>query len=197
MNKRVLLAFVLILAMVLSSSCSLVSKDAAVDNATPVLEVAGQVFTKGDVAEQTQYYLDYNEYMYYYYYGMSYDKASAENIAAAQSQAIEYLTQMAVVDAKLDEYGFMNHTEEELAEIEASAKEDFQLYYDTIKNFVFYNTEMEGDELHAAIVAEMANYGYPDEATLVAEKKYTLAQDKLVAEMNKDITVSEEELLTE
>ena len=197
MRKRVVLALVLILALVMSTSCSLIVKDEAVDMATPVLEVNGQVFTKGEVKAQTEYYLDENEYMYSYYYGMPFDRTSESAIATAQSQAIQYLTEKAVVDGKLAEYGFTTFTDEELAEIEAQAKEDYQLYYETIQNFFFSGSELTGDELDAAIKAEMASMGYPDEASLVESYKYTKAQEKLIAEMNKDVAVSEEEVVTE
>jgi len=197
MHKRILLAVVLILALVMSSSCSLIVKDEAVDMATPVLEVAGQVFTKGEVKAQTEYYLDENEYMYNYYYGMAFDRTDKAAIETAQNQAIQYLTEKAVVDAKLEEYGFLTFTDEELAEIQAAAQEDYQLYYDTINNFFFTGSELTGDELDAAIKAEMTNMGYPDEASLAESYKYSKAQEKLVAEINKDVAVSEEELLTE
>jgi len=197
MRKRVVLALVLILALVMSTSCSLIVKDEAVDMATPVLEVNGQVFTKGELKTQTEYYLDETEYMYNYYYGMAFDRTSETAIASAQSQAIQYLTEKAVVDAKLQEYGFTTFTDEEIAEFEARAKEDYQLYYETIQNFFFADTELTGDELDTAIKAEMAGMGYPDEASLVESYKYTGAQEKLVAEMNKDVAVSEEELTTE
>jgi len=181
----------------MSTSCSLIIKDEAVDMATPVIEVAGQTFTKGDVKAQTEAYLDYNEQMYYYYYGTTYDRNAESAIAESQEQAIQSLIESAVVDAKLAEYGFDSFTEEELAEIEATAQEDYQLYYDTIKNFYFGGSELTGDELEAAIQEEMAAMGYPDFETLLEDTKYTRAQEKLIAEINKDIAVSEEELTTE
>jgi len=197
MRKRVLLALVLILALVMSTSCSLIIKDEAVDMATPVIEVAGKTFTKGDVKEQAEAYLDYNEYMYSYYYGMTYDRNSDAAKADAQEQAIQNLIETAVVDAKLAEYGFNTLADEELAEVEASAKEDYDLYYETIQNFFFADTELTGDELTAAIEAEMANMDYPDYETLLEEYTYSRQQEKLIAEINKDVAVSEEELTTE
>lgn len=197
MRKRVILALVLVLALLMSTSCSLIVKDEAVDLATVVIEVAGQTFTKGDVQEQTQAYLDYNEYMYSYYYGMTYDRTSETAIAEAQQQAIQGIIENAVVEAKLAEYGFDAYTDEELAEIEATAKEDYDLYYETISNFFFSDSELTGDELTAAIEAEMANMGYPTYEQLLEEYKYTTAQEKLIAEINKDVAVSEEELTTE
>lgn len=197
MRKRVLLALVLVLALVMSSSCSLIIKDEAVDMATPVIEVAGKTFTKGDVKAQTESVLDYNDYMYNYYYGYGYDRTSESAIAAAQEEAIQNLIENAVTQAKIAEYGFDVFTAEEQAEIEANAQEDYELYYETIQNFMFTDTELTGDELNAAIEAEMANMGYPGYEALVEEYTAAASQDKLLAEINKDVAVSEEELTTE
>jgi len=197
MRKRVILALVLVFALVMSTSCSLIIKDEAVDRATPVIEIAGKTITKGEVKDQIEAIHDYNEEMYYYYYGMSYDRNSESAITDAKEQAIQSMIESAVVDAKLAEYGFDAYTDEELAEIEATAQEDYDLYFETVQNFFFNDTELTGDELTAAIEAEMAEMGYPNYEQLVEEGKYMLAQEKLVAEINKDVTVSEEELTTE
>lgn len=196
MHKRVVLALMLVFALVMSTSCSLIIKDEAVDMATPVIEVAGQTFTKGEVKQLTESYLDYNEYMYSYY-GMPYDRTSETAIADAQDQAVQNLIETAVVDAKLAEFGFDTLSAEEQAEVEASAKEDYDLYYETVQNFMFSDTDLTGDELTAAIEAEMAAMGYPDYDTLLDEYTYSKKQEKLTAEINKDVVVSEEELTTE
>lgn len=197
MHKRVILALVLVLALFMSTSCSLIVKDEAVDMATPVIEVAGKTITKGEVKTLIEEIHDYNEQMYSYYYGMTYDRTSETSIADAKEQAVQSLIESAVLNAKLAEYGYDVFAEEELAEIEATAKEDYDLYYDTIKTFYFSGSELTGEELDAAILEEMAYMGYPDLESLVEESKFTKAQEKLVAEVNKDITVSEEELTTE
>ena len=196
MHKRVILALVLVFALLMSTSCSLIIKDEAVDMATPVIEVVGKTITKGEVKAQVEAIHDYNEQMYYYY-GMGYDRNSAEVAADVKNQAVQSLIEEAVVEAKLAEYGFDSFTEEELAEIEATAQEDYELYRETVKNFSLGGTELTGDELEAAIQKEMAAMGYPDYETLVEESKSMKAQEKLIAEINKDVAVSEEELTTE
>lgn len=198
MRKRVILALVLVFALLMSTSCSLIIKDEAVDMATPVIEVAGQTFTKGDVKAQIEAIHDYNEQMYTYYYGMSYDRTSESAVADAKEQAVQSLIESAVVDAKLAEYGADSFTEEEMAEMEAMAQEDYDLYYDTIKNLYFGGSELTGDELEAAISAEMMGMvGFNTLEGALEQIKNTKAQEKLIAEINKDITVSEEELTTE
>lgn len=197
MHKRIWLALVLVLALVVSSSCSLIAKDESVELAATVLEVDGRAFTKGELNEMTQYYLDYNAYLAEYYYGMTYDTTSDAAWTEAQQMALDYLTQTAIVDAKLAEYGFDTLAEEEMAEIEASAKEEYDSYYQMIDLFVMSSSELTGDERKAAIEAEMVNYGFPTYDTLVEDKTYSLKTEKLVKELTKDITVSGEDVAAE
>lgn len=196
MHKRGLLALILVIAMLVTTSCSLIIKDEEVDKSTVIIEVAGQTITKGAVQEYTEYMLDYNEYMYSNY-GMSYDRNDPENIASAQDEAITSIIQSMVSQQKMAEYGFDVYTEEELAEIEATAAEDYELYRSTIEMFYFSDTELTGDELTAAIEAEMTNLGYPNQEQMVEEGKMSLAQTKLQDEMAKDVTVTEEEIASE
>ena len=63
MRKRVVLALLLVAAMVVTSSCSLIVKDAEVDKQTPIIEVAGKTFTKGEVNTLVQNTLDYQAYL--------------------------------------------------------------------------------------------------------------------------------------
>jgi len=197
MRKRVILALVLVFALLMSTSCSLIIKDEAVDMATPVIEVVGKTFTKGEVKEQMEAAHNYNEQMYSYY-GMYYDRNSEEAIADVKEQAIQSLIERAVVDAKLAEYGVDVFTDEEMAEMEATAQEDYDLYYDTVKNFYFGGSELTGDELEAAISAEMMNMvGFNTLEGSLEQIKDTKAQEKLMAIMNEGVTVSEEELTTE
>ena len=197
MHKRIWLALVLVLALVMSSSCSLIAKDESVELATTVLEVNGRAFTKGEVNEMTQYYLDYNAYLAEYYYGMTYDTTSDAAWTEAQQMALDYLTQFAIVEEKIAEYGYDVFSEEELTEIETSAKEEYDYYYQMVDTFAMVSSDLTGDERKAAVDAEMANYGFPDYETLVEDKKYNLKVEKLVAELTKDITVTEEDVAAE
>ena len=197
MRKRVLLALVLVFALLASTSCSLIIKDEEVDKQTVIIEVAGKTITKGEVQDMTQQVLDYNEYMYSMYYGYGYDKTDATVVAEAQTEAIDNLIQSAVVEQKIAEYGFDSFTDEEIAELEVQAAEDYQLYYDTIKMYFFSDTELTGDELDAAIKAEMVNMGYPDEAGMLEELKSSASSTKLQDEIVKDVAVTEEELTAE
>lgn len=196
MRKRVILAFVLVLALLASTGCSLIIKDEEVDRQTPIIEVAGKTITKGEVLAQAEYVMDYYEYMYSMY-GMSYDRTSATAVAGAREEAINGLVQNAVLEQKIAENGFDTFTEEEEADILAAAQESYDTYAETVKTFAFADTELTGEELDAAVAEQMVAYGYGTLDDLVANERATRSRQKLRDETVKDVAVSEEELTTE
>ena len=127
MRKRVILVLMLILALVAASSCSLIVKDEEVDKQTTIIEVAGQTFTKGEVNEQVEAVMDYEEYLYYMY-GITYDRSDASNISAAQDSAIEAMVQQAVLEQKAAELGLDVLTDEEQAEVEETADSTYTMF---------------------------------------------------------------------
>ena len=174
MRKRVVLALLLVAAMVVTSSCSLVVKDAEVDAQTPIITVVGQTFTKGEVNALVQNSLNYQASLYSMY-GMTFDPTSESAISSAQESVINGLIEQAVVDAKMDELG-IELTEEDLAEIQSESESTYQGYKDTIKSAVYSDTELTGDELEAAIEETMTQYGYPTLDEIVENNKTTAPQ---------------------
>ena len=77
--------------VLLLSSCALVVKDEAVDNATEIIRMGDQVITKDKVKEQVELAL-YNASYNYSMYGRSYDTTDPENIAKAQESAVNALS---------------------------------------------------------------------------------------------------------
>lgn len=195
MRKRVVLALLLVVAMVVTSGCSLVVKDAEVDAQTPIITVVGQTFTKGEVNALVQNSLNYQASMYSMY-GLTFDPTSESAISSAQESVINGLIEQAVVDAKMDELG-IELTEEDLAEIQNESESTYQGYKDTIKSAVYSDTELTGDELEAAIEETMTQYGYPTLDEIVENNKTTKRTEKLKAEVVKDVTVTDEEVQTE
>lgn len=195
MRKRVVLALLLVAAMVVTSSCSLIVKDAEVDKQTPIIEVAGKTFTKGEVNTLVQNTLDYQAYLYSMY-GMNFDPTSESAISSAQESVITGLIEQAVTDAKMDELG-IELTDEELATIQSEAETTYQGYKDTVMNAAYADTELTGDELEAALTETMAQYGYPTLDEIVENSKETKRSEKLKVEIVKDVTVTDEEVQTE
>ena len=188
MQKRALLALLLVICLVLSS-CSLIKKDMAVDAATEIIKVAGQVFTKGDVQAQVQSYLQQEQLYYSQYYGYAIDITNSEIVKEAQDAVIEGLIENAVLESKTKELGFDTLTDEETADVD----ETWQSYYDLVKNYVYSDSELEGDELDAAIVDYVTNSFGVTRDMLVEEK----VQDKLRDKVVEGVTVSDEELQAE
>ena len=188
MQKKALLACLLALAMLLTS-CSLIKKDAAVDAATEIVRVGDTVFTKGEIQQMVTSYLNEQQSYYHSYYGQNIDITSEAVIAQAQDDVINSLVESTVVRDKAKEMGFDTLNEEEQAEVDDLWKQ----YCDLIQSMMFSDTELTGDELTSAVEnAVTTNFGVTKES-LVQSK----IQEKLKAEVVKDVTVSEEEIQTE
>ena len=196
MRKRVFLAILMIAALVLSTSCSLIEKDAAVDAQTVIIDVAGKMFTKAEVKSAIENTLSYEEYMYSMY-GMNYDRTDAKTLSAAQDSAIQALVQNAVINQKIDELGMRNFTEQELTDIQTAADKTWSGYVENVKSSYFADTKLTGEELDKAIADKMTELGYPTKDTVLENQKTTAATDKLKASVVKDVTVTDEEITTE
>lgn len=192
MRKRVILAFLLVIALVATSSCSLIVKDEEVDKQTTIIEVAGKTITKAEVAEQTEAMLDYQEYVYYLY-GMSFDRTSESSISSARSSAIENLIQDAVLTQKTAEMG-IELTADELSEVQQSADSAWDTYISSVKSGYFADSELAGEELDKAVEAKMAELGYPAKDELLDSQKISKVREKLRSEVVKDVAVTQEEL---
>ena len=193
MRKRVILAFMLVFALVAASSCSLIIKDEEVDKQTPIIEVVGKTFTKAEVNEQVEAVMDYEEYMYSMY-GISYDRRDASPISMTKDSANDAMVQQAVLEKKAADLGLDVLSDEEKAEVEESVDSTYTLYSDSVKSAYFADTELEGEELDAAVEAKMAELAYPTREELVESETNAKVLEKVRDEAVKDVTVSEEEL---
>ena len=188
MQKKALLAL-LIALMLLMSSCSLIQKDMAVDAATEIVKVADVVYTKGDIQEMVQSYLQQQQAYYAQYYGYNIDITSDSVIASAQDEVIQTAIEQAVTTAKAKELGLDTLNEEDQAEVD----DLWQQYYDLVKNYMFADTELEGEELENAINDSIQSTFGVNKETLVASK----VRENLRNEVVKDVTVSDDEVKTE
>ncbi|MEA4927973.1 MAG: peptidylprolyl isomerase [Candidatus Limiplasma sp.] len=193
MRKRVFLAVLMIAAIVLTTSCSLIERDATVDAQTAIIEVAGKTITKAEVQTAVDNTLNYQAYMYNAY-GMSFDPTSAESISAAQDSAIEALIQDAVINQKIQELGFDTLTEQELSDVQASVDKTWSGYIDNVKASNFADTTLTGDALDQAVAAKMAELGYPTKDALLESQTKSKQTEKLRADVVKDVTVTDQEI---
>ena len=112
MNRKSLLALLLVLCMTLSS-CALVTVNQDVDDATPIVTVGEKVYTKAEVKAYVDNYLTQLANSYYQNYGYTIDTTNEEVIASAQDEVIHSLVEQEVVSLKLAEMGFDTLTDEE------------------------------------------------------------------------------------
>lgn len=196
MRKRVFLALMLVLALLAATGCSQVANEKAADPQAPAAEVLGKTITHGDVNAQTEYLLDYYEYMYSMY-GMTFDRTNAEIAASAREAALESLIQNVVIEAKVTEKGLDQFTAEEEAEMAASVEESYKNYSDFIKGYMFSDSELTGDELQAEIDKQMVAMGYGSKEEMLQNERLNRANNKLIDEIIKDVTVSEDEIVAQ
>ena len=192
MQKKALLALLLVLTMTLSG-CALIQKDMEVDRATEIIRVGDTVFTKGEVQDRVDEELAEMNYLYYYYFGMYYDVTDPANIAAAQDTVINELIQEAVLDAKVTELGFDQMSDEDMEEIASNTDLAWQSDRDYVQSVILADSGLEGDELEAAIDAELEARGVTYELELENQTS-AYALQKLQASITDPITVTDEEL---
>lgn len=195
MQKKALLALLLALMMTLSG-CALIEKDLEVDRATEIVRVGDTVITKGEIQDEVDYQLAYMAY-YYSLFGLSYDTTNADNIADMQDSVIDMLVENAVLNAKAKELGLDQLTEEEEAEVAAQTDEAWESNRESVKTSYFADTELEGDELTAALDAKLEELGVTYDAVYENQKRI-YALDKLEAHVYDGVEdPTEEELQAE
>ena len=191
MRKKAMLALMLA-AMMLLSGCALITVDEEVDNARTVIDVNGEVVTKGqlDTLVQNQIYQNNQTNLYYYSgYAILPTTASAvvDDIAEAKINSMVSLQKAA-------EMGFSTMTDAENEEIQATAQESYDALLDQIALLYFYDSELEGDELRAECEAFAQEYGFATLDDYVKSAADTKALEKLWDDTVKDVTVTEEDL---
>ena len=199
MRKKAFLACMLVVSMLLTG-CALIEKDSSVDLAREVIRVSNPaggediVYTKSQVLNQVNYQLNYMSYLYSML-GYNYDTTSATVIAEAKDSVMNSLVSDAVLTLKAHELGMYDFTDEELAEIESAADENWTSIKSSVQSQYFADTELTGDELDAAVEAKTTELGYTRDL-YVENQKTTKALDKLKGSITSTVEISEDELKT-
>ena len=194
MRKKALLALMLALTLILSS-CSLIVKDTAKDNATEIIKMGDQVITKAKVKEETENQLQSQAY-FYSMYGSSYDVTDPENIAKAQEDAITALKEDMVLTAKAKELGFDQLTDEENETAKTEAQESWDGAISYVTSSMLTDAEKEGkdeDAVKALAEQKLAEMGYSLDNYIDSEKK-EITEEKLRESVIKDVAVTDEEI---
>lgn len=195
MKKRVVLALMMALVLALTSGCKLIVKDPEVDKQTVVLDVNGTTYTKGEVQLMVEDELAYQEYLYVGQYGMELDVDDPEIVAQVQDIVVENIVWQTVLEQKLAEGGYLDLSDEELAQVQADAEENYQSYIDLFVTNYFADSELSEEEKRAAAEERMiAEGGYPTREELLENEKLMAADEKFFQEVIADVTVSDEEV---
>ncbi len=192
MRKKTLLA-VLMAMVLLLSSCSLIVKDQAVDDATVIIRMGDQEVTKKTVKEETENQLDSQAY-YYQMMGYQFDTTDPDVIADAQAEAIESLKKDLALTAKAKELGLDQLTDEEKEEVRKNGQEDYDNALDYVKNYMLGSTEgMDNEAIAAAAAEKVTELGYSLDTYVEAATKSKI-DDKLRDYAIKDVVVTDEEI---
>ncbi len=196
MKKTGMLALLLALMMLVTSGCSLIVKDPEVDRQTVVLEVNGVAYTKGEVQQLVQEELEYQQYLYETQYGVALDIEDPEIISQEQDIVLDALTRQAVVDQKLEREGYLDLSDEELAQAEQMADATYQNYVNSFVTGFFADSDLSDEEKFAQAEEMMLATGeYPTREELLVEEKLIMAEEKLYNETVAGVTVDEAEVV--
>ena len=194
MQKKALLAILMVMCLILSS-CALIVKDEAVDAATEIIRLGDQVITKGQVDSAVNVQLA-NTASLYSAYGMAYDPTSETAISDARTSVVNAFKNNLVLAAKAKELGLDQLTDEEKATAQTNAETQYNSDKDYLKSTQLADSGLEGDALEAEAVKRMDALGATMDSYLTSATE-SLVRDKVRQYVIKDVTVTEEELQTE
>ena len=194
MQKKALLAILMVMCLILSS-CALIVKDEAVDAATEIIRLGDQVITKGQVDSAVNVQLA-NTASLYSAYGMAYDPTSETAISDARTSVVNAFKNNLVLAAKAKELGLDQLTDEEKATAQTNAETQYNSDKDYLKSSQLADSGLEGDALDAEAVKRMDALGRTMDTYLTSATE-SLVRDKVRQYVIKDVTVTDEELQTE
>lgn len=200
MNKKVLLA-ILTAAVLLLSGCTLNSIDTVADAAQVILSITNKVtgktetVTKGTLSNLVSYNQTQNQQMndlYSQVYGYAYN-AYPTDAKTILSQLISSFTQQNVLKLKGNELGMDKLTDEELAEVTASAKEDYENMLLTVEeNYI--TSGATGDALRDEAEQYAASHGLTTMDEFIAQYTDEKTAAKLEASVKDAVQVTDEDI---
>ena len=190
MQKKALLALLLVLTMILSG-CSLIVKDEAVDAARVVIRVGDDTYTKAQVQAQIQNQVNYMTALYSRY-GLSFDSTNADVMNSLTDNVLNSLVERSVLLAKAKELGLDQLTDEEKTKIEENTASQLDSLRKSAATEFSLDLETQLDEINA----KLDEIGYTEEVvrkSVTESLLITKAEDYAV----KDVTVTEDEIVAD
>ena len=189
MRKKALLAALMAMIMLLSG-CTLIVKDEAVDNATPVLTMGDKVVTKAEVKTLANYYLNM-----YSNYGFI-DPSDPESVTSMQETAVTALKRDLALTAKAKELGLDQLTDEELETVKANAQKSLDSVIESAKGYVEGADGMDEEAIAQAAAKMAEDAGYTLDSYIEEETKDQITT-KLKDYVTRDVAVTDEEIQAE
>lgn len=183
MQKKALLALLLVLTMILSG-CSLIVKDEAVDAARVVIRVGDDTYTKAQVQAQIQNQVNYMTALYSRY-GLSFDSTNADVMSSLTDNVLNSLVERSVLLAKAKELGLDQLTDEEKTKIEENTASQLDSLRKSAATEFSLDLETQLEEINA----KLDEFGYTEEYVrkgMTESLLITKAEDYAV----KDVTVT-------
>ena len=191
LSKKVLFSLILVAVMLLSG-CSLELKDAAVDAKQTVIEVNGVHVTKDNFLNTYNYNLSYEQYYAQMMAQFGLSDGSVDESSVLQTTVNSYINGL-VLQQKAEELGFDQFTDEETAELTAEAQEEFDSQLESIKNTYFADSELEGEELDAAVKEYAESVGYTLDYFITSEKS-THTSNRVRASVTDLVTITDDDI---
>lgn len=195
MQKKALLALMLAAVMLLSG-CALVTVDEAVDNARTVIDVNGEIVTKGQLDNMVQNQVYQNQQLNSTYSLLGLASYLPTTPAAVLDDLAQSQIESMVARQKAAEMGFDTMTDEETEEIQATAQENYDAQLDQIAVYYFSDSELEEDALRAECETFAQENGFATLDDYVKSATDSKALEKLRADAVKDVAVTEDELVS-
>ncbi len=189
MNRFGKLLAVLLVLMLVLSSCSMITVDQDKLSAKTAAVVGSEVITRGEAEPVYENMVDYYTYMYYYNYGVT---DMSPFLDGLKQQALDSMVEERLVKQKAAELGLDQLSEEDLAAVYEESDAEYEEYVTNYSDSV--NTEgMDEEQARAAVVAYLAENGLTLESLRESHVSSHIAQllyDKTV----EGVTVSDEDL---
>ena len=190
-RKTALVALLLAAALILSG-CNLVVKDPEVDAKQVILSINGEDVTK---AEFTRYYNNaydraYEQQMMMQQYGLPAQPINQDQLL---EETLDNTAKDRRLHQKAHELGLDELTEEETAALTEEATAEYQDVLGQVKDYYFAESELEGEELEAAVSKQAADLGLSLDAYIESAKEANL-HEKLQEYAGREVTVSDEEI---
>lgn len=190
MTKKTLFAL-LLAAVLLLSGCSLEMKDSTVDGKQTIIDVNGERINKQDFLSAYNYSLSLEQY--YAQLLQSFGGDGTVNEATVLQSTIDNYISSLVLSQKAAELGFDQFTDAELADLQAQAEEAHESDLETIRTSMFSDSELEGDELTAAIAEYAQSNGYTLDYQLESVKSSKISE-RLKASVTDSVAITDADL---